>query len=147
MTPIPKWYRPVALLALLWNLLGCFAFLSDMLVTAEDISRMSPAQQTLFASRTGWAVSATAIAVCGGAAGSFALLRRSHWALPLLLASLAGLAVQDAGLLLVPDVWSLAGPVPFLLQGLVLAIAVLLILLARKAASRGWLSRNPLTPE
>jgi len=62
MTSPPKWYLPVTIFALLWNLLGCIAYLSDVMLTPEDVARMSVAQQSLYASRSAWAVAATAIA-------------------------------------------------------------------------------------
>jgi hypothetical protein len=139
MTSHPKWYMPVTIIALIWNLLGCVAYLSDVMLTPEDVALMSPAQQSLYASRTSWSVAATAIAVWFGAAGSLGLILRKRWALPLLIASLAGLLIQDFSLFVLTDAASLAGPVVFALQGLVLLIAIGLVLLARTAISRGWI--------
>ena len=136
MSPAPKWYLPVTILALLWNLAGCAAYLSDVMLTPDDVARMPEAQQVLYAARTAWAVSATAIAVWGGAAGSLGLILRKRWAMPLLLASLAGLIVQDAGLFSVSG--AAAAPAALVLQGLVLVIGIGLIILARTASARGW---------
>lgn len=83
--PSPEWYLPIMTLALLWNLLGCAAFIGDAMLTPEDIARMSAEQQALYASRTIWALVATAMAVWGGAAGCLALLWRKRWARALLL--------------------------------------------------------------
>jgi hypothetical protein len=138
MEAIPKWYVPVTILALLWNLLGCAAYLSDVMLTPEDIARMSPAQQALYAARPAWAVAATATAVWGGAAGCLGLILRKRWAMPLLIVSLAGLIIQDVGLFVLSDAAAQAGPAAIALQGLVLLIAIGLVLLARKAAARGW---------
>ena len=140
MNPAPKWYLPVAILALLWNLLGCAAYLGDVMLTPDDIARMSPAQQALYAARPAWAVSATAIAVWGGAAGCLGLVLRKRWALPLLVLSLAGVIVQDVALFVVSSAAAQAGTVAYVLQGLVLAIAIGLVLLARKAIARGWIA-------
>ena len=140
MTTLPKWYRPVAVTAFIWNLLGCAAYLADVMLTPEDIAAMPPETQALYASRAAWAVSATAIAVWGGALGSLGLILRKRWATPVLMASLAGVVVQDVGLFLVADAAALAGPTAMVLQGLVLAVAVGLVLLGRKAAERGWIS-------
>lgn len=140
MNPAPKWYLPVAILALLWNLLGCAAYLGDVMLTPDDIAKMSPAQQALYAARPAWAVSATAIAVWGGAAGCLGLVLRKRWALPLLLLSLAGVIVQDVALFGLSSAGSQAGTVAYVLQGLVLAIAIGLVLLARKAIARGWIA-------
>lgn len=142
MSAPPKWYMPVTIIALVWNLLGCVAYLKDVMMTPEDIARLSAAQQALYASRTAWAVAAFAIAVWCGAAGSLGLVLRTRWAMPLLIASLCGLIVQDFGLFVMTDAARLAGPVAFVLQGLVLLIAIALVVLARKAASRGWIPKE-----
>jgi len=138
MEQAPKWFSPVAIAALLWNLLGCAAYLSDVMLTPEDVARMSAAQQALYAARPAWSVAATAIAVWGGAAGCLGLIVRRRWASPLLIASLVALIVQDAWLFVLSEAAAQAGPVALVLQGLVLLIAIGLVLLARNAAARGW---------
>jgi CHASE2 domain-containing sensor protein len=140
MNPTPKWYLPVTVLALLWNLLGCAAYLSDVMLTADDLAQMSAAERALYETRPAWAVAATAIAVWGGAAGCVGLIWRKRWAMPLLAASLAGVLVQDLGLfVLSAQVVQFAPPV-IVLQGMVLLIAVALIALARRASARGWIA-------
>ncbi len=139
MNQLPKWYFPVTIAALLWNLMGCAAYLSDVLLTAEDVAKMSADQQALYASRPIWAVAATAVAVWGGALGSLGLILRRRWALPLLSASLIGLVVQDVAMFVLGDVLKVNGSVVLGLQGLVLAIAVGLLWLARAANANGWL--------
>lgn len=138
MEQAPKWYTPVAVAALLWNLLGCAAFLMDVMLEPEDIAKLTAAQQAMYAARPAWSVAATAIAVWFGAAGSVGLIMRKRWATPLLLASVAGVIVQDVWLFGMSGAAAQAGPVAFVLQGLVLVIAIALVLLARKATARGW---------
>jgi len=139
-TPTPKWYLPVAVSALIWNLLGCAAYLSDVMLSAEDIAAMSEAQQALYASRPTWAVAATATAVWGGAAGCLGLILRKSWALPVLVLSLAGIIVQDIGLFILTDAGSTAGGAAYVLQGLVFVVGVGLVVLGRKATQEGWVS-------
>jgi hypothetical protein len=140
MQAIPRWYFPVAIVALLWNALGCAAYLHDVMLTPEDVARMSAAQQALYHSRPAWSVAATAIAVWGGAVGCIGLLWRKRWATPLLLASLAGLIVQDVGLFMLSSAVARAAPAALVLQGMVMLIAVGLVFLARKATARGWIA-------
>ena len=59
----PAWLKVVAVVALLWNLLGCIAFFFDLRLSPEDLAKLPEAQQALYAARPGWAVAATAIAV------------------------------------------------------------------------------------
>jgi hypothetical protein len=103
MSTIPGWFRPVAVAALIWNLLGCAAYVADVMITPEQVSQMTEAQQALYSARPSWAVGATATAVWFGAAAA-------------------------------------AGPVAFVLQGVVLLIGIGLVLMARKASAQGWLA-------
>lgn len=140
MNAVPKWYLPITILALLWNLMGCAAYLSDVMLTPDDIARMPAAQQALYAARPAWAVAATAIAVWAGAAGCIGLIWRKRWATPMLVASLLGVIVQDVGLFALSGVALQGAAVVTALQGLVLLVAIGLVVLARKASARGWIA-------
>src|SRR5215831_18013792 len=89
----PRWFRPVAIIALLWNLLGGAAYLADVTLKPEDVAKMTQARQALYAARPPWSVGATAVAVWFGAAGCVGLLLRKRWATWLLVASLAGVVL------------------------------------------------------
>jgi hypothetical protein len=138
MSARPKWYLPVSILALLWNLMGCAAYLSDVMLTAEDIAAMDATQQALYNSRPAWAVAATAVAVWGGAAGCIGLILRKLWSAVLLELSLAGVIVQDIGLFILSGVNP--GTFVMVMQGLVLLIAIGLVVMSRKAIANHWLS-------
>jgi len=133
----PTWYMPVAIIALLWNLIGCAAYLMDVTLTPEAVAAMSPDQQALYAARPAWAVAVYAIAVWGGALGCVGLIMKKRWAKGALLASLLGLIAQDIALFGMSPV-AIETSV-YALQGMVLVIAVLLLLLANRAARAGWL--------
>ncbi len=135
----PTWFKVVAALALLWNLLGCVAFFFDLRLSPEDLAALPEAQQALYAARPAWAVAATAIAVFGGVLGSVGLLLRRKWAFPVLALSLLGILVQDFGLFVLADGASLAGPVAVVLQAVVLVVGIGLVLLSRRGIARGWL--------
>jgi hypothetical protein len=139
MTPTPRWYRPVAIVALLWNLIGCAAYLHDVMLTPEDIAMLPADQQALYAARPSWSVAASAVAVWAGALGCVGLILRRRWATPLLIASLAGVIVQDVSLFAMSSQAAIPSAA-YALQGLVLVIAIGLVLLARKASARGWLA-------
>ena len=136
----PKWYMPVAIVALIWNLLGCVAYLSDVMLTPDDVAKMTAAQQALYAARPAWSVGATALAVWCGALGCVGLIMRKRWCGMLFLISLAGVVVQDVSLFGMTDAASQAGPAAFFLQGLVLVVAIGLVMLSRNAVKRGWIA-------
>ena len=135
----PAWFKVVAVVALLWNLLGCVAFFSDLRISPEDLAKLPEAQQALYAARPGWAVAATGTAVLGGVLGCIGLLLRRKWAFPVFVLSLLGIVVQDFGLFVLAKGATLAGPVALVLQAVVLAVGIGLVLLSRKGMARGWL--------
>lgn len=136
----PRWFRPVSVIALLWNLLGCAAYLSDVTISPERLSGMTAAQQALYAARPWWAVAATATAVWFGAVGCLGLILRRRWSIWLLMLSLAGVMAQDLWLFVLSGAAAEAGAAVFIMQGLVLIISVALVALSRWASAQGWLS-------
>lgn len=135
----PRWFTVLAVLALLWNLAGLFAVVADLRLSAADIAALPLDQQALYRARPGWSVVASVVAVVGGTLGCVGLLLRRRWAVPALAASLVGVVVQDIGIFVVAGAASVAGPVPVALQSVVFAIAVGLLMLARRAGARSWL--------
>jgi hypothetical protein len=135
----PKWFTPVAVVALLWNLFGCAAYIMDVRLTPDDVAKMSAAQQAMYAARPAWAIGATALAVWCGALGCVALLLRKGWAVPLFLVSLLGVIGQDVWLFALSGSVAQAGGAAIVLQGVVLVVAIALLLLARNAAARSWI--------
>jgi hypothetical protein len=136
----PKWFMPVAVVALLWNAMGCMAYLSDVRMGPEDVAKLSAAQQALYQARPSWAIAATAFAVWFGALGSLGLILKKGWAQAALLVSLLGVIAQDLNFAGQLDAIRQSDSAALPLQGLVLLIAVTLWLLARKARREGWVS-------
>lgn len=136
----PKWFKVVAILALLWNLLGCAAYLADAMMTPEAAAKLSPAQQELHRLRPSWSVGATAVAVWLGALGSVGLILRKRWATIFLALSLAGVIVQDSWFFVAANVVRSEGGSVVIMQGLVLIIAIALVALSLRAAKRSWLT-------
>jgi hypothetical protein len=133
----PRWFRPVAIVALIWNLLGCFAYLSDVTMKPEDIAKLTEAEQALMASRPAWSIGGTAVAVWFGAAGCVGLILRKRWATWLLIASFVGVLLQDLWFL--RHAVSMTSAVAIVLQGIVLVVSIALVYLARLGSARGWL--------
>jgi hypothetical protein len=134
----PTWFVVVAVLALLWNAFGLMAVLMDALATPEQLAALPADQQTLRQARPLWSVAASFVAVVGGTLSCLALLLRKRWAVPVLVASFVGVVLQDIGLVMQAGT-SAIPQAAFILQGLVLVIAVALVDLARRAVAKGWL--------
>ncbi len=138
MTQPPKWYLPVAIVALLWNLLGCAAYLADVMIKPEDLAKLTAAQQAMYHARPAWSIAGTAFAVWFGALGSIGLIAKRRWAYVVLLISLAGCVVQDTWLFALSGASGSAGVAGLVLQLCVLGIAFGLVYLAKTAISRDW---------
>ena len=76
---IPRWFNVVAILAVIWNLLGVMAFVNHMMMTPEMIAALPIAEQNLYATVPLWATAAFAVAVFAGALGSLALLMKKEF--------------------------------------------------------------------
>jgi len=57
----------IGIIALIWNLMGVFAYLQEAYMTVEDLAALPPDQQALFENVPAWVTSAFAFAVFGGA--------------------------------------------------------------------------------
>jgi hypothetical protein len=136
----PIWFFVVAVIALLWNAAGLMAVGADLRLSAADIAALSPDQQAMYAARPGWSVVGSVLAVGAGTLGCVLLLLRKRLAAAVFALSLVGVVVQDIGIFVVAGAGKGGDPVPFVLQGLVLVIAVGLLLLARRAQGRSWLA-------
>lgn len=137
--PAPKWFVPVSVVALLWNLLGCFAYLRNVTMSPAAIAALPADEQAMFRDFPVWAVAGMAIAVWGGALGSLALILKKGWAVPVFALSILGLVVQDIGMYRSMQGSSTASS-GLAVQGVVLVIAIALLMLARKARANGWVS-------
>ena len=87
MNTVPKWFTPVAVLALLWNLLGCFMIAMDAMMPPDAVAALPADQQAIHAARAPWMVIGSIVAVAAGALGSLGLVLKRRWATPLLILS------------------------------------------------------------
>lgn len=138
MSKAPMWFTAVAVLALLWNLLGCAMYLQDVLRSADAIAKLGEAERAFYAARPAWALGATAVAVWLGAAGSLGLVIHRTWSLPLLVLSLLGVIAQDVYLFGMTGGIALPGAV-YAIQSLVLLVAIALVWMARTGQRKNWL--------
>jgi hypothetical protein len=136
----PVWFWVVAVLTLLWMLIGVMALVMDWMADAAAVAQMSAAQQALRAERPQWLFAVYAVATLGGLGGAIGLLLRRRWAVTLLALSLAAVVVQFGYVLLVMDAIRLLGAASAITFPLVIAtLGVLFLWFALVARRRGWL--------
>ncbi len=132
----------VAGVAVIWNLLGVGAYMADVSMTADDMAKLKPAMQDLYANRPAWATAAFAVAVFAGLLGSLLLLVRKRLATPVLLVSLFAILIQNFYNFGVAKVQAAdkMGGIAFAMPALVLLIAVYLIYFSRVQTKAGVLT-------
>lgn len=135
----PWWFWVVALLGLLWNLIGLSMFYIEMTMTPEAVAALPPEQRQIHAAMPMLAYVFFGIAVVSGVLGSIGLLLKRRLAAPLLLVSLLAVLAQMITAYAATPVWALTGASGAVFPLALIAVSLLLWLFARKALRRGWL--------
>lgn len=126
-------------LAVLWNAAGAFDYLATQLRWQSYMSQFSPEQLEYFYGLPAWMVSAWALAVWGGVAGSLGLLLRRRWSVWLFGLSLAGMAVSTVYSFGMSEGAEVMGTGGAVFTGVIAAVGVFLLLYARRQAAAGAL--------
>ena len=134
----PGWFMAVAILALLWNLLGVFAFIAQVTMSPEALATLPQEQQDLFTSMPTWATVAFAVAVNFGALGSLLLVLKKNLAGLFLQLSLAGILIQNVHGFFMTNALEVYGNKALVMPVIVILIAIYLVYLAAKAKRMGW---------
>jgi len=85
----------ISILALLWNLIGIFAYLGQSFMSKNAIQSLSQSEQNYLSNLPAWVTAAFASAVFAGLFGAVGLLIRKKIALPLFVFSLITLIIQQ----------------------------------------------------
>ena len=88
-------FKIIAIVALIWNLIGVYAYLSQVYLTTEEKALLPKESQDFYAHAPSWYTGAFAIAVFAGAFGCLFLLLRKSVAKTLLLLSFIGVLTQS----------------------------------------------------
>lgn len=133
---ITFWIISVA--ALLWNLMGVFAYLGQAYMTDEVLATLPEPEQMYYTNVAAWATAAYATAVFGGTLGCIGLLLRKKWAKVLFIISLLSVLVQAIYNFFIQEymeiesthmIWSL----------IIIIIAILLVWFSKDAIKKGIL--------
>lgn len=137
---LPKSFYWSAGVALVWNLLGVGAYLSQVTMSPDALNALPEAERALYANVPAWATAAFAIAVFGGAVGCLLLLLKKALATPVLIVSLLGVIVQMYHAFFVANSIEVYGPGGMIMPTIVVIIAIFLVWYSMRAKKRGWIS-------
>ena len=136
----PKSFYWIAGVALLWNLMGIGAYVSQVTMAPEGLSALPDAERALYTNIPWWATAAYAIAVTAGALGCVLLLFRKALATPVLIASLAGVLVQMYQALFMANSIEVYGAGAMIMPGAIIIVGAYLIWFSMNAKNKGWTS-------
>ncbi|HEY5972949.1 MAG TPA: hypothetical protein VIT22_13485 [Pseudoxanthomonas sp.] len=138
--PRPAGFWIIAVLALLWNLLGVVMFFVQTNLPPEALAALPADQRALYEATPAWVNGAFAVAVFAGLLGSVTLLLHRRLALPLFVLSLLAVLVQMGYTYLATPALQVYGPAGLILPIVLIVIAAFLVWFARKSIARGWVS-------
>jgi len=110
----------IAVIALIWNLMGVMAYLGQAYMTDETKALLPEAEKALYNNVPIWVTAAFAIAVFGGVLASIALL-----------VSLIGILVQTIYNFFISAAMDLYGPGEIIMSTMVIVIGVYLYLYSK----------------
>lgn len=136
---VPGWYWAVAIVALLWEAMGCFSYVTKVAMDSAALAQLPAAERDIWTSMPGWVVGAFAVAVWSGLLGAVGLLLRRSWARFAFAVSLLAVIVQFGWTFLATPILSTIGTSAAAFPAFILLVAAALLWFAGLAAKRGWL--------
>ena len=136
---VPGWYWVVAIIGLLWEAIGCFAYVSQVGMSPEAFAALPQAQQDIWNMTPPWVTAAYAVAVWSGLAAGVALLLRKAWARPLYALSLAALVVQFGWTFAATPIMTSIGPSAIGLPAFIFVVGAVYLWFAGHARQRSWI--------
>lgn len=136
---VPGWFRLLAIVGLLWNLIGVAMYLQSVGLFGDPLAGLGDSERRLALSVPSWVTGAFAIAVFSGLVGAICLVLRKAISRSLLILSLLAVLAQSGWILLLSDARAVHGLAGIAMPALIVLIAVGLAWLATSGLRRGWL--------
>ncbi len=136
---VPFWYWVIAVIALLWNLMGCTILFTEVFAQESMMESMTEAQKEWARSTPKWIYLVFAISVSTGIAGSICLLVRKRSSVPLFITSVVAVLIQMGYTMLLAGGLQIMGPSGAVMPTIVILLAISWLLFSLYSKSRGWL--------
>ena len=144
---VPRWYWVIAAAALLWNLLGCAVFATEIFAQEAVMQSMTEDQKQWARSIPAWIYFVYALAVSTGVAGSIGLFLRKGWTVALFAICLAAVIVQMVYTMIIGGGMQVMGPSGSVMPSLVIVFSAALLWFSWLARSRSWFGQASPTVE
>ena len=130
----------ISSMALVWNLMGVFNYLVQVLMSDEVLASLPKDQQLLYQDVPAWVTAAFAVAVFSGTLGAVFLLLKKKIASTFFILSFVGIVTQMSYGLLLDEKTDNYGPLGLLMPLMIIAVGAYLIWYSKKAKENRWLS-------
>ena len=130
----------ISTLALIWNLIGIFNYLTQAFMTDEILASLPQDQQLMYQEVPAWVTAAFAVAVFSGTIGAVLMLLKKKIATTFFILSFIGIISQMSYGLLINENTDSYGPMGLLMPLMIISIGGYLIWYSKKAAEYTWLS-------
>lgn len=131
----------IAVLALLWNLIGVYLWLYEYFLMTEEIrATLPPEQVEIMASVPSWSMYVYGLAVFSGLLASVLLLMRKNMAVGVFLLSLIAVLILQLYWMFGMDIIDKMGPQSLIMPLIVIALAIFEYFYSKGAARNGWLT-------
>lgn len=130
----------ISSLALVWNLMGVFNYLGQVLMSDEVLASLPKDQQLLYQDVPAWVTAAFAVAVFSGTLGAVFLLLKKKIASTFFILSFVGIVTQMSYGLLLDEKTDNYGRLGLLMPLMIIAVGAYLIWYSKKAKENRWLS-------
>jgi len=131
----------IAVLALLWNIIGVYMWLYEYFLMTDEIrDSLPPEQIEIMANAPNWNIYLYGLAVITGLLASLLLLIRKKLSVGLFMLSLIAVLMLQLYWMFAMDIVEKMGPQSLIMPLIVIAIAIFEYFYSKGAARNGWLS-------
>ena len=130
----------ISSVALVWNLMGVFNYLGQVLMTDDVLKSLPKDQQLMYQDVPSWVTAAFAVAVFFGTLGAIFLLLKKKVSSTFFILSFLGIFVQMTYGLLITENTDSYEPLGLVMPLMIIAIGAYLIWYSKKASENRWLS-------
>lgn len=137
---IPKWFWVLAVIFLLWNIMGILSFFGHTFITEEALAQLPENERALYGDYPFWTTIIFAIATFGGLIGSIGLILKRKWSKQFFIISFLAIVPQmihNVFFTKSMEVYGMAQAVT--MPVLVVLIGVFLIWFSYYSSTKNWL--------
>ena len=131
------WFWLVAIVAVVWNLMGVGAYLMQVNMGPEDLANLPEAQRALYENVPAWATGAFAIAVFAGAIAAILLILRKKAAFLVFVLSLVAVLVQMVYVFFMSGALDVQGLRGAIMPFMVILLAVFFVWFSKVTNNKG----------